>query len=112
VKHEVYKEPSGTRDLQPVQMQVRGRVIYLVISIFKRHGSVLIEMPVFELCEVLFWKSGEEGGKLIYDLADQGGELLSHRYDLTVPFARYLATHNESSMNRYQIAKIYRQGLG
>jgi histidyl-tRNA synthetase len=109
VKHEVYKEPSGTRDLQPVQMQVRDRVINLVTSVFKRHGSVSIETPVFELREVLFGKYGEEGGKLIYDLADQGGELLSLRYDLTVPFARYLATHNESSMKRYQIAKVYRR---
>jgi histidyl-tRNA synthetase len=39
-------------------------------------------------------KYGEEGSKLVYDLADQGGELLSLRYDLTVPFARFMATHS------------------
>ena len=45
--------------------------------------------PVFELKEILAGKYGEDS-KLIYDLADQGGEICSLRYDLTVPFARWL----------------------
>jgi hypothetical protein len=84
----VPKEPISTRDLGLVQMQIRDRVIELVMSIFKRHGSVSIETPVFELSEVLFGKYGEDGAKLIYDLADQGRKLLSLRCDLAVPFAR------------------------
>lgn len=50
-----------------------------------------LETPVMELRETLMGKYGEEGSKLIYNLADQGGEALSLRYDLTVPFARYVA---------------------
>ena len=53
-------------------------------------------------------KYGEES-KLIYDLNDQGGELLSLRYDLTVPFARYMASHNLTSLKRYHIGKVYRR---
>lgn len=53
-------------------------------------------------------KYGEES-KLIYDLEDQGGELLSLRYDLTVPFARYVAEKNLSSIKRFHIAKVYRR---
>jgi len=57
---------------------------------------------------VLTGKYGEDS-KLIYDLADQGGEILSLRYDLTVPFARYVAMNKISSIKRYQIAKVYRR---
>lgn len=53
-------------------------------------------------------KYGEDS-KLIYNLEDQGGEILSLRYDLTVPFARYLATHGMSNMKRYQIGRVYRR---
>jgi hypothetical protein len=57
---------------------------------------------------VLTGKYGEDS-KLIYDLADQGGEILSLRYDLTVPFARYLAMNKIQSIKRYHIAKVYRR---
>ena len=50
-------------------------------------------------------KYGEDS-KLIYDLADQGGEILSLRYDLTVPFARYVALHGITNIKRYHIAKV------
>ena len=53
-------------------------------------------------------KYGEDN-KLVYDLADQGGELLSLRYDLTVPFARFMATHNISKLKRFQLGKVYRR---
>jgi histidyl-tRNA synthetase len=46
---------------------------------------------------------------LIYDLQDQGGELCSLRYDLTVPFARYCAMNKVDQIKRYQIAKVYRR---
>lgn len=65
--------------------------------------------PVFELKEILSGKYGEDS-KLIYDLADQGGELCSLRYDLTVPFARWLAMNpSVQSIKRYHIAKVYRR---
>lgn len=62
-------------------------------------------LQFFELREVLTEKYGEQS-KLIYNLEDQGGELFSLRYDLTVPFARYVATHGESSIKRYHIEKV------
>jgi histidyl-tRNA synthetase len=69
-----------------------------VSECFKRHGAETIDTPVFELKvgfilldqtylyfqDVLQGKYGEEGGKLVYDLNDQGGEQISLRYDLTV----------------------------
>jgi len=67
-----------------------------------------MDTPVFELKETLMGKYGEES-KLIYDLDDQGGELLSLRYDITVPFALYMAVHNMTSLKRFHIGKIYRR---
>ena len=68
-----------------------------------------VDRPVFELKEILAGKYGEDS-KLIYDLADQGGEICSLRYDLTVPFARWLAMNsNIQSIKRYHIAKVYRR---
>lgn len=58
--------------------------------------------------EVLTGKYGEDS-KLIYDLKDQGGEILSLRYDLTVPLARYLAMSKINTLKRYHIAKVYRR---
>lgn len=79
-----------------------------VINVFKKHGAVTIDTPIFELKEVLTGKYGEDS-KLIYDLKDQGGEILSLRYDLTVPFARFLAMNKISNIKRYHIAKVYRR---
>jgi histidyl-tRNA synthetase len=79
----VLKTPKGTRDYEPDRMVIRERVFEVIKTCFKRHGAVTIDTPVFELKETLTGKYGEDS-KLIYDLADQGGELLSLRYDLTV----------------------------
>jgi histidyl-tRNA synthetase len=68
-----------------------------------------LDTPVFELRHVLSEKYGEDS-RLIYNLEDQGGELCSLRYDLTVPFARWLAMNkNNQQIKRYQIAKVYRR---
>lgn len=104
----ILKCPKGTRDYTPTQMAVREKAFSQIISCFKRHGAETIETPVFELKETLTGKYGEDS-KLIYDLADQGGEILSLRYDLTVPFARYVAMNKISSIKRYHIAKVYRR---
>lgn len=64
---------------------------------------------MFELKDILSGKYGEDS-KLIYDLQDQGGELCSLRYDLTVPFARWLAMNPTiQTIKRYHIAKVYRR---
>ncbi|KAM8910840.1 histidine--tRNA ligase isoform 2-T2 [Spinachia spinachia] len=109
VKHQfVLKTAKGTRDYNPKQMAIRERVFSTIIGCFKRHGAETIDTPVFELKETLTGKYGEDS-KLIYDLKDQGGELLSLRYDLTVPFARYLAMNKITNIKRYHIAKVYRR---
>ncbi|XP_067949308.1 histidine--tRNA ligase-like isoform X2 [Watersipora subatra] len=107
-KHFVLKNPKGTRDYGPDKMTIREKVFKVVIEAFKRHGAVNIDTPVFELKETLTGKYGEDS-KLIYDLKDQGGEILALRYDLTVPFARYLAMNKITNIKRYHIAKVYRR---
>ena len=81
----------------------------MIKNVYKQHGAVEIDTPVFELKETLLGKYGEEGGKLIYDLEDQGGELLSLRYDLTVPFARFMGLNNIQKLKRFHIGKVYRR---
>eukprot|EP00803_Ostreobium_quekettii_P009552 evm.model.scf_85EXC.10 EVM.evm.TU.scf_85EXC.10 scf_85EXC:64372-67395(+) len=102
------KIPKGTRDFLPDQMRIRETAFEKITSVFKRHGAVSIDTPVFELRETLTGKYGEDS-KLIYDLADQGGEVLSLRYDLTVPFARFVALHAVGNIKRYHIGKVYRR---
>ncbi|CAH2062900.1 unnamed protein product, partial [Iphiclides podalirius] len=104
----VLKTPKGTRDYSPQQMTIRNNVLQKIITVFKRHGAECIDTPVFELKEVLTGKYGEDS-KLIYDLKDQGGEILALRYDLTVPLARYLAMSKITTLKRYHIAKVYRR---
>ena len=65
-------------------MTIRENMFNTITGVFKRHGGMALDTPVFELKEVLTGKYGEDS-KLIYDLQDQGGELCSLRYDLTVP---------------------------
>ena len=90
-------------------MVIRDRIFNTITRVFKRHGAVTIDTPAFELRQILAGKYGEDS-KLIYDLQDQGGELCSLRYDLTVPFARWLAMNsNVQTIKRYHIAKVYRR---
>jgi histidyl-tRNA synthetase len=89
-------------------MAVKEKALKQIKEVFMRHGGQEIDTPVFERREVLMGKYGD-ANKLVYDLADQGGELLSLRYDLTVPFARFMATHNIQKIKRFQIGKVYRR---
>ncbi|MCJ1478496.1 Cytoplasmic and mitochondrial histidine tRNA synthetase [Lambiella insularis] len=103
------KTPKGTKDWEGKDMVIRDRIFSTITQVFKRHGAVTIDTPVFELKEILSGKYGEDS-KLIYDLSDQGGELCSLRYDLTVPFARWLAMNaSVQNIKRYHIAKVYRR---
>ncbi|KND02539.1 histidine-tRNA ligase [Spizellomyces punctatus DAOM BR117] len=108
VKSFTLKTPKGTKDYDEKDMAIREQIFSTITSIFKRHGAITIDTPVFELKEILAGKYGEDS-KLIYDLEDQGGEKCSLRYDLTVPFARYLAENKISNLKRYHIAKVYRR---
>ncbi|CDO94376.1 unnamed protein product [Kluyveromyces dobzhanskii CBS 2104] len=102
------KTPKGTKDWADKDMVIREAIFGQLSSLFKRHGGITLDTPVFELREILAGKYGEDS-KLIYNLEDQGGELGSLRYDLTVPFARYVAMNNIQSIKRYHIAKVYRR---
>ncbi|KAG1313912.1 hypothetical protein G6F64_001883 [Rhizopus arrhizus] len=104
------KTAKGTKDYNDKDMAIREKVFNTITKVFKKHGAVTIDTPVFELKEILAGKYGEDS-KLIYDLADQGGEECSLRYDLTVPFARFLAMNGKEYQNfkRYHIAKVYRR---
>lgn len=102
------KTPKGTKDWADKDMVIRQRMFDTITDIFRRHGGVTIDTPVFELREILAGKYGEDS-KLIYNLEDQGGEITSLRYDLTVPFARFVAMNNLQSIKRYHIAKVYRR---
>ncbi|KAH9897489.1 histidyl-tRNA synthetase [Xylariomycetidae sp. FL2044] len=103
------KTPKGTRDWDGPDLPLRNHILETISKIFERHGGIPLDTPVFELKETLAGKYGEDS-RLIYDLQDQGGELCSLRYDLTVPFARWLAMNsNVKQIKRYQIAKVYRR---
>ncbi|XP_008833706.1 probable histidine--tRNA ligase, mitochondrial [Nannospalax galili] len=104
----IIKVPKGTRDLSPQQMVVREKILAKIVSCFKRHGAKGLDTPAIELKEMLTEKYEDNIG-LMYDLKDQGGELLSLRYDLTVPFARYLAMNKLKKMKRYQVGKVWRR---
>ena len=105
----VPKIPKGMRDYGPAEMAVRSQVFNTIRRIFQRHQAGELDTPVMELKETLTGKYGEEGGKLIYELADQGGEILALRYDLTVPLARYVAMNRITRLKRYHIGKVYRR---
>lgn len=102
------KTPKGMRDIDPVQAWRRNNIFKIITNCFESHGALPLDTPVCERREVLGGNYGEET-KLIYNLEDQGGEALSLRYDLTVPFARYLGQNKILAMTRYHIAKVYRR---
>ncbi len=102
------KPPNGMVDVHPDKMPLRNEVFGKIREVFRVHGAKELETPVCELKQTLTGKYGEDS-KLVYDLQDQGGELLSLRYDLTVPFARYLAEHGVDRMRRFHIARVYRR---
>lgn len=104
----ILKTPKGMRDIGPGQAWQRKRIFQIITNCFENHGAQPLDTPVCERREILAGKYGEES-KLIYNLEDQGGEALSLRYDLTVPFARYLGQNKVQAMTRYHIAKVYRR---
>lgn len=103
------KNPKGTRDWYGEDVDLLDDILAQIQRVFRKHAAKKLDTPVFELQEVLKGKYGEDS-KLIYDVADQGGELLSLRYDLTVPFARWLAMNpNIETYKRFAMSKVYRR---
>src|SRR5690554_1677367 len=125
--------PKGTRDFSPQEVAKRGYIISILKKNFEKFGFQPIETPSFENLDTLMGKYGEEGDRLIFKILNSGDylakadeKLLAEknsqkltsqisekalRYDLTVPFARYVVQHqNEINFpfKRYQIQPVWR----
>lgn len=106
----MYKAPKGTKDLFGSEYDLVQDLTERIKREFIVAGGEPLETPVFERTDVLLGKYGEEADtKLIYNLADEGGELLALRYDLTIPFTRFIKENGIKQMRRYSIGKVYRR---
>lgn len=125
--------PKGTRDFLPEQVLKRKYIFQTIESVFKTYGYIPIETPAMENLSTLTGKYGEEGDRLLFKLLNNGDflakaneealternsqKLISSiskrglRYDLTVPFARYVVMHQHDlqfPFKRYQIQPVWR----
>lgn len=102
---------KGTRDFLPIDMAKRNLVMDKIRKIFERFGYDTIETPIICPAETILGKYGEEGDKLTYSFADNGGRQIALPYDLTVPFARLVAANWQNlpiPFKRYQIQRVWR----
>jgi histidyl-tRNA synthetase len=102
---------KGFRDFLPAQEIERRSLVERIEASFRLYGFVPIDTPALEYAEILLGKGGGETEKQIYRFTDHGGRDVALRFDLTVPFARYLAEHREElpmPFKRYHIAKVWR----
>lgn len=123
--------PKGTRDFGPAEMAGRNYIFDTIRSVFKKYGYAPLETPSMENLSTLLGKYGDEGDKLLFKVLNSGDafakvdqEMLSNsnalslkvcekglRYDLTVPFARYVVQHQNELVfpfKRYQIQPVWR----
>ncbi|MEE4213458.1 MAG: ATP phosphoribosyltransferase regulatory subunit, partial [Bacteroidales bacterium] len=125
--------PKGTRDFGPAEMLRRNYIFNTIRTVFRLYGYQPVETPAMENLSTLLGKYGEEGDRLLFKILNSGdflsdidresllnagpGDLSSViaekglRYDLTVPFARYVVQHrNDISFpfKRYQIQPVWR----
>ena len=125
--------PKGTRDFGPLEMARRNYIFNTIRDVYALYGFQQIETPAMETLQTLMGKYGEEGDKLLFKVLNSGDcltkisddELLERnslhlaskmcekglRYDLTVPFARYVVMHREElqlPFKRYQIQPVWR----
>lgn len=125
--------PKGTRDFSPVEVAKRNYIFSTIRSVFELYGFQPIETPSFENASTLLGKYGEEGDRLIFKLLNSGDYLSkvdagllaaknssgvaplitdkALRYDLTVPFARYVVQHQNDIVypfKRYQMQPVWR----
>lgn len=101
--------PKGFRDILPDLALKRRETINIIVEVLKNHGFVPIETPTIEFAETLSGKYGDEE-RLIYKFQDRGGRHLALRYDMTVPLARFVATHTTLKMpfRRFEIGQVFR----
>ena len=125
--------PKGTRDFSPVEMAKRNYIFDTIREVYSLYGFQQIETPAMESLQTLMGKYGEEGDKLLFKILNSGDylskvsdeELTERntlrlaarlcekglRYDLTVPFARYVVMHREElqlPFKRYQVQPVWR----
>ena len=107
--------PLGTCDLFGIDIQIRKHIIDICINEFKKYGGVELDTPVIETKTSITQLYGEEFNKLVYTLSDSNDKSTSTidnifmRYDLTLPFARYITMNNLKHFRRYQVGKVYRK---
>jgi histidyl-tRNA synthetase len=102
---------KGFRDFLPQAEIERRSLLERIEASFRSFGFVPIDTPALEYAEILLGKGGGETEKQIYRFTDQGGRDVALRFDLTVPFARFLAEHRGKlplPFKRYHIAKVWR----
>ena len=125
--------PKGTRDVGPVEMAKRNYIFDTIKEVYALYGFQQIETPAMETLQTLMGKYGEEGDKLLFKILNSGDYMnkvsdedlhslnslklaaklceKGLRYDLTVPFARYVVQHREElqlPFKRYQIQPVWR----
>ena len=108
--------PKGTRDFSQIEMARRNYIFSTIREVFALYGFAQIETPAMELMSTLMGKYGEEGDKLLFRIQNSGekaGEAPEKglRYDLTVPFARYVVQHRDTiqfPFKRFQIQPVWR----
>ncbi|AYV76465.1 MAG: histidine tRNA synthetase [Terrestrivirus sp.] len=98
---------TGTRDLYNIDVKLRSHIFDVSKKCFECRNAKQLETPIFELYDTVKNIYGEEFNKLVYKLKDESDELIL-RYDLTVPFARYVGVNGLQLFRRYQIGKVYR----
>jgi len=108
--------PKGTRDFGQVEMARRNYIFDTIKGVFQLYGFQQIETPSMENLSTLMGKYGEEGDKLLFRIQNSGEKAAlapekGLRYDLTVPFARYVVQHREEisfPFKRFQIQPVWR----
>ncbi len=102
---------KGTRDFLPQEMMRRNVVMEIIRKTFEQFGYSPIETPIICPAETILGKYGEEGDRLTYSFKDRGGRSIALPYDLTVPFARFVAANYQDlpmPFKRYQIQRVWR----
>jgi histidyl-tRNA synthetase len=102
---------KGFRDYLPDAEIERKALIDILERVFRSFGFVPIDTPVLEYAEILLGKGGGETDKQVYRFKDHGGRDVAMRFDLTVPFARFMAEHVDElylPFRRYHMAKVWR----
>ena len=100
----------GFMELLPDEQKIFNDIVSKITKVYEDNGCFAIDTPVIEKAEVLLAKSGGETEKQVYEF-QKGKNNLALRFDLTVPFARYVAQHYNDIVfpfKRYQIGKVYR----